>query len=1314
MKRFLLSTIMVVIGLSAFSQSPSRIISLQPAYPLVVGESTASGVTFDSNALSLTDTPLDSLPHYEIGQIFEQIVRCYTDEGHGFYVKADSLHSVNVTYSYEFAEGSEQPKGTIEFNPSTGRFKYFPAADDYKSFTITFTATNGTETITEDVLFGLMPRTPSEADAFHTEGTMPDAGDYVTRTESSTTMFLNNEERTVYCISIAGKDVVFDNSLQNKVWGLSGREDIYELNIYAERLIVRSALSFPQTNITIYAREIRFEDSGEEYASISTTPTALRTLTDGVGRHGANAGDINLYVKDFKGNMAMRFILNGAPGQSCNRNGTPGNGGNGGTLLSTIDVSSFCDFARGSCGVKYDVASNGSTQPGPIIAYGEIGREGKQQITGDANAFLHPYYIAAVIRHANDAFVNNFTDYTLQTCREYRNLISELLTYPVKDNNSESGTHEGEIDDLEPFGSRNDVMRASDGSGIDNTLEFQSELLEIEKMLFKLEQGLDYFGNSDGWVPLMSFEVMLANYKNEVDRAVPTLYMYYWLNCIDRTLQEKMSASQLAASETEKELDDNTELLNTLTLELPVLQNEAEAIAAMIEELTHRIEALQNQLMAQAVKNVKKRNRWNGLKNIFNIAKTVVSAIPVVGTAASAIGGVINTAMSFTNTLTSLNAVSNTATNPGFISTIKTQVNNIKTAVSQNNQAIKTAADNMEKAIDSVEGKIGDLKEALSKNVAPNSEIQAEYDRLIAGSAAWKSMMAEAEELNTRKTELLNHTNEVLNNMNTTMSQLTNDALALDAFRRDVFAGNSKRDLNAMLYLEQMKQRAKDRLLLYDYYLRKAYEYRILKPYTGEYNLMGMFERFQAIGEAGESAIDYDSYNSMKSIFDERITDMTEKILKECLAGNSEMSAPITIVIPREQLDIINADESLTLNFQEMGIFAPDEENVRIVNLNILHMDTHLDGAVGYSGYMDLNMTHSGISQFRKDGNMYWFDHMPRTGSSHHTWGTRYDAVSGKQTEIKPSAASTSLLYSILGSSDNTMLFSRPSAWSDITVSKKVHTSWGADVIIDSLVIELQYDFTRRPNTIRNIDVCASDGLLPYIACSEEDINGRSDGTGHLMRSFRATGQPITYTATEKYASYYFKNWADRAGRVYSDKPELTISNRSRDQFYIANYERRVPVLSICDTIYVSNSESRYTVDVKNIGEGGEEMDWYAADSICSFTKIEGETWGIDNGRFTIHCLANTSGKDRTDQIVVYAPETDEMSRIVYVVQSNTLRGDVDGDGRVSAVDVWTLMGIIARGGTTPEFPRADLNGDGRIDVADVMCVTAIVSKGGQ
>lgn len=1253
MKRFLLSILMVVIGLSAFSQSQSRLISLRTAYPLVVGVRTVDGVTFDSNGLCMADTPLDSLPQYEIGQIYEQTVR-YSEDGHGFFVKADSLKSLNVVYSYEV---KNPPQGSIEFNAATGRFKYYPAIDDYKMFTVTFTATNGTESVSEEVEFSLMPKTPSEEDAFSTQGTMPDAGDYTIVAEASKTMYFNNENRMAYSISISGKDVIFDDAVQNKVWGLSGREDIYELNIYAERLIVRSALSFPGANVTVYAREILFEDKGSAMASINTTPTSVKTLADGVGADGSNGGNIALFIKEFKSNPAIRLLANGAKGQSTNRNGTPGHGGSGGIITSTVDVSSFCDLVRGSGGVKFDVAGNGSTEVGPVIAYGGIGSSGRFEEVNAPHAYLHPYYISAVMRYVNDAFINNHIDDVLQICRQYREEIDEYLNpHSESGQNAQNGqnydVNEGIGDWDEFLGSRRNILdngqEELSSEDAEAELGLQNNLIEINKMLFKLERGLDYFGNPVGWTPLLSFEVMLANYNNEIDRAVPTLYMYYWLNRVDRTLQDMVQASQFAASTTEQEIDANQELLNSLVLEIPVLQDEADDIANQIDVLTQRIETLQQQLLAQAVKNVKKRNKW---KNLFNIGKAVVGVVATVATAGSAISGVIGAAGTFANTVTSLNSVAATTSNPNFISTISTAVNNIKTAYNQNSSAINSSINNITKAVNPLIEKTKNLQSVLANTTVSNSEVQAEYSKLLANSTVYKDLVNQAEELNVKKEELVAHMNQVFSDMTTTVSDISNDALALDALRRDAFTGNSKRDLNAMIYMEKMEQRAKDRLLLYDYYLRKAYEYRLLKPYEGEFNLVGMFERFESLGLALGDVVDENAYSSLKSVFRDRISDMTQEIIAGYTSNYPEQSAPITLVIPKEQLNTINAEEGITLNFHEMGIFASDEENVRIVSLEIEHIKTHVEGNVGVSGYMDLNLTHSGISTFRKDGYLYWFDHRSRNTTSPHTWGMRYDAVSNKTTTIQPSAASTSLLRSIINTGD-VMLFSRPSAWSDITLTKKVHSSGGADVVIDSLVIKLQYDFTRRPDNIRNIDITASDDLLPYIACSKEDISGRSNGNGHLYRSYTKSNQTVTFTAIDKYESFYFKNWTDRAGNIVSTETDLTV-NRQKDQFYTANYEYRGPLLSVPDTVRISNEAGTYVVNVRNIGESDEELDWYVADSLSTWTHIEGSKEGIDDGSFTFTIDANTTGKERVDFVEILAPESYVTLKKIYIIQTD-------------------------------------------------------------
>ena len=1238
MKRILLFTIMIVIGLSAFSQSPSRSISLRPAYPLVIGETTIDGLFYDNNGLYMYDILQDSLPHYEIGQIFAQTVS-YTEEGHGFYVKADSLHSNNVTYSYET---DTIPRGTIEFNSTTGRFKYYPLASDYKSFTVNFYATDGTETVSEAVRFNLMPQVVPEQYAFQSQGIIPDGESYTLLAETKKDSILfNGEWRNVYSISLSGKDVVFDDNVQNKVFGLNGREDINDLNIYAERLIIRSALRFPQSEVTIYAKELIFEDQGDVISSINTTPSLIDVRTEGVGSNGANAGNIFLFVKEMKANAAKRFILNGGNGQSTNRIGTPGNGGNGGTITSNLNISSYCDFARGCSGYRYDASTTSEDHYGAIIGAGGIGRIGIFVLEDAPYKYLHPSYIAPVIRFVTDAYINNYTSTSLQICKEYSHQIEDYFA---------SKDYESEED-----------------------MELRSDLTELGGLLNSLEMGLDYFGNSAGWVPLLSFEVIFQNYREEIDRSIPTLYLYNWLTKVDRTLQEWTEAKQMLANQAEKEIEDCRANINKLTAEIPILLDNIDEVNHDIAEVKSKIDQLEAYLLSKAKKKVKKQNK---IKKAASACKAIASVAQYCGPYGAALGTALNTASNIASKVAQASGKLGidadytrffpevdikTYSIADMLDSVKTALNGIPwTTLKEDAKYLSTQYKSLSKTLSPLISTIGDVRDVFKNNSVSDEEVNQVFDALRHESPEWNALQADLENLGIKKQKLQQQLDDVRVMIPQVASIISVGILSLDAFRRDAIENNSKRDLYAMQYLEKMEQRAKNRLLKYHYYLRKAYEYRMLKPYEGEYNLVNMFQRFEALATTlnYDSMVDLENYKALSSVFDEVVSGIAEEIIDEYSNNYPEQSAPITIVIPKELLDIINADESYALNFYDMGIFAPDEENVRIVDLGIQHIETHIEGNVGYSGYMDLNMIHSGISRFRKDGQIYWFDHRSKSTTSPHTWGLRYDAVSKESTNIQPSAASSSLLASILKNSGNIMLFSRPAAWGDVTLSKKVHTSGGADVVIDSLVLRLQYDFTRRPNKLRNIDITTNEGL-PYIACSVEDINGRSNGNGVLNRSYAISNQSVTFTAIEQYGTYHFLNWTDRGGRVVSDKLDLTV-NRSKDQFYRANYERSFPILSIPDTVRVGHDGGEYTILVQNIGSEDVEMDWYVSDSLSTWVHLEGVSEGIDDGTFTFRYDANESRINRVDSIEIFAPETTILSRKIYIAQIDNFTIGID------------------------------------------------------
>jgi uncharacterized protein YlxW (UPF0749 family) len=1235
MKRLFYILLLTFIGMTAFSQSSAKYVNLLPAYPPAVGEAQYDNYVYTNSGLYMHDIILDSLPHYEIEHIPDQTVRFFED-GIGFYVKADSLHSNQVVYSYTV---DIPPIGPFEFNATTGRFKFYPDAGDYRTFNVTFTATAGLNSLSQTVEFVIIPEVVPEYLAIQNLGEMPSTEEYTIRAESQTEMFLNNANRTVYSYSISGKDVVFDNDVQNKVWGLSEREDLYELNIFAERLYIRSALTFPHTNVNIYARELIFEDKENEIASINTTPSAIGINTLGTGMDGEDAGNITLYINKLAANYAKRFILNGAKGQNAIRNdngGTPGDGGNGGVLIAPIDVECYCDFSRGSAGLRYKNENGLITIDGAA----QVGENGHFELITDQYSWIHPYYIAAVIRHINDSYLNNYFTYSKTTANDYYNLINEFEASDEWDN-------------------------------LDGTLkvELLDQRTELQGMLYKLNENLDYFGNPLGWAPMLSFEVLLNNYNNEIDRAMPTLYLNYWLQHIDQTMESWATASAVAASQTQSDIAAAQDQINSLTYNIPVLEDKIAVLQNQIEQTQNRLEQIQDELLRKATHNVKKRNRLN---KAFGIAKAALNCIPVYGQIASGIVQVVQTVGSdyfgLSDTYGYESAITDayqSITNFDYGSALNTLQQAIDSIdlnhLGQTGHQLKDCYNSLKTSIGPVYNSITNLQQTLSHSSAPDDQVQAELDKLLSESAEYQNIKAEISALQKSYAEFGAILTQTFANIVNLTSEVSNEMVTLDALRNDVFQGNSQRDLQAMQCVEKMRQRAMNRLVKYHYYMRKAYEYRLLRPYQGEFSLETMYNRIEALIDQGQIIFDNSTpanltdYSALSAVFRQEVSGVIEDVIDELVYNAPEQTASISFIIPKEVLDKINANEEYDLNMFDLGLFSPDEENIRIVGFDVQYMKRHIEGNIGTTTRMDLEFKHNGISRFRKNGEVYWFNHVSTSTLNPYpnTWKIRYDTLNLQQpiSIIEPSLDVQSLLYSLLdGNAQNIMLFSRPAAWSNIIMSKNVYTNGDADVIIDSLILSLEYNFTNRPDAIRNIDIATSDDLLAYITCSEVDKNGRSNGKGSFHRSYTRSNGTVTFTAMETHGTYHFVNWTDRLGNVVTENPALTI-NKMTDQFYRANYERWIPVISVADTIFVSNEGGEYEVQIRNVGLGDIEMDWYVSDSLSTWVHVNGIAEGIDDGFFTFTYEANDNGGMRIDSLEILAPEIEGMSKTIYIVQ---------------------------------------------------------------
>ncbi|NJA06967.1 hypothetical protein HC024_14735 [Methylococcaceae bacterium WWC4] len=148
---------------------------------------------------------------------------------------------------------------------------------------------------------------------------------------------LNTESRDVFSISVSGSKLVLDSlssdgyNLYEKIVGnrTYPRSDLKELTLSADTIVVRGHIRFPQTNVTIFARIIEFEDINGNNSYISTEPYSYpirardSSITYGKSEDGASgveAGSMLLAISDVKlsdsANLDLiRFFAVGGLGQ---------------------------------------------------------------------------------------------------------------------------------------------------------------------------------------------------------------------------------------------------------------------------------------------------------------------------------------------------------------------------------------------------------------------------------------------------------------------------------------------------------------------------------------------------------------------------------------------------------------------------------------------------------------------------------------------------------------------------------------------------------------------------------------------------------------------------------------------------------------------------------------------------------------------------------------------------------------------------------------------------------------------------------------
>ncbi len=1252
-------------------------------------------------------------PSLNVGEIAPQSVR--TGDVLGFYVAAGT--TIQVT--------SGSPSGTALIQPD-GWFSYEPANGDRLPFTVRF-STGGTS---QSVEITPKPDLPPEQSilALHPVADPPDPAnrDYtmIHRGPGDPDKPVNFEPDPVV-VTLSGKQVVLDANGDTQFYdAIANRKNIQRLNIYAEEVVVRSPLTLPQADVFIYARDLRFEDSGGETGSIDTTPER-RTAADGQDNTaGLPGGDITLHVANIISDptASARLILNGGDSDV-------GAGGDSGRLSAPF--GSIADFALIHGGRGTGAPDGRVLDPEVLGTAGDV-PPGYQ--------WIHPIAVRAVLLYARDLYYLGFIPQAGDILREYEDLLATVAGF-------------------------NDLPAMPDSDH--PALEFAELHSEISQLVDRIDDNLDFFGNQAGWVPMLSFEANFLLTDSAIERAMRLLYLSRWLTRSEEHLTAEKDALQAARDQLGDENDSLKSEFPGLLDEVDSLQDQERQLDDTLDSLKQDLLTIEDRLQQRAAEIVDDRTHVPFWKQALRTAGSILQVVPLYQPALTAVGGGLDV-ISRVDEQAPLDTVLQAATIAGEYKAASLRADAGKINDELNPPAPKSdkelqrdellsQADNVDTALSVANAGVAKIREFLASRQAPKGAIDAELAKIRAADPQFNAVAAKIENLMAQKELYMRRLTSLQNRLRELPGIILKNRLAMQTLAANIDDVGAVLDPQALSVVQEAEQRARNRLRRHFYLLAKSFEYRLLEPYQSKadqvYDPVKVFDKIESIIETASNGgstntvegqpfnLSADGYNTLSSVFEEELSKLSDRIINRYENGEVESTFTYSLPLPATLLPGLNEpDGQAVLNLHDLGFLPPSEEGQRIADLRVTNVvfdltqnGVPIDPASAglLSAVVDIQFVHSGLSRLTHNGATYLFNHF-RAGDPNLNpikWTAKLNLLNGAVDMVRPSIASQSLLSTLLGNGGQLKIlnFSRPAAWADIYVrTRNLNITrlpgvpgggFGVQIRKVELLLDLDF-FGRAGGRELDVRVVGTNGLplaiQPRIwfdtsaAGDLVDANGRRDGVGDVSRVF--SDPKILVTAEAFYGNplsiegpnptgYAFDHWLDQTGNELGPTGSDVVADPSQPNRLQVNnngYKRFFAVYS-----YAGDATAP-TVD--SISPAGSDP---VSSTVTYTVDFDEDVVGVDPTDFTLGDgapgagILSVSGSGRTRSVVASMAGVSGPLALRLVDDDsildhggNSLGGDGAGNG--SAASNIISPGVPARltsAGFTPGGFRLELSG---------------------
>ncbi len=762
-----------------------------------------------------------------------------------------------------------------------------------------------------------------------------------------------------------------------------------------------------------------------------------------------------------------------------------------------------------------------------------------------SSPWLHPAAARAVIGYVNDAYLSGHTD-------EARKVLAAHAEAAVQAGASDNGW-------------------AILGS-------------ELASLLKRIDGPYDYFGNPAGWVPMLSFQANHQRFTNELGPSIRAMFLAYWIEYTQSRAKEAARMLEAARKHLRAESDRALADYNAAELKVANLETEMASIAEQIESTRQLVASMKDNLVKQVEKDLKTEQMLRASAKILGgVMQLVPVGQPVLGSLGGALtvigdidvdnpaGSIGGVAGAFAPVMTEMVAPKVQEKAQKLFSGLK-QAKQL--ALTEKEAKAKEKEETFDKAVEKkeFEKKVKahlDKKDAAKETIVgafknfavSEDEVKKRLEKVLADVPAYGEAIKAIEALNARKRAFAEELFATIAAIDDAAATVINNQLMILELRDQRDLKLEQLNLEALQAVQQMGRKARERLLLFQYYLLKSYHYLTLEDLPDlDFRVQKLFDSFaEMVIEKEDRTVSRDGmltpaqFDTLSTVFERQLKAVADRIIGRYGSGSKREASSLLVELTPTQIETLNSDAK-QVDLDLLWHLDRNEDDIRITGVAVDSIDL-AEPLPRRASNLSLDYVHDGISKVRRDGRLFLFrsgqyrvegkaggndDSAPRTDIH---WGTKvtYNPHARDEDKLKveptePDPDDESLVRYLIGAptdEKSAMTSFRPGAWTKLAIRRS-----GSEAFkIKNLTLKIRYVFQRaNTDAYTTVAVKVIDDALPLVRGDAADANGRADGVGSFLRTFKKSKNSVTLHAPPRYGNRDFLGWV-KGGLAGEDVP---------------------------------------------------------------------------------------------------------------------------------------------------------------------------------